>query len=619
MFYTVDGADTDVAADESGTYTIPAEVVNDGLAITVETAEIPAADEPAADDTAGESLAADAATALIDTRAIGIGTPDSPYVLSVNERLDADAIGWSNEGRDHRYVSSQNQLVSVDQDGNVTGLSPTTDTVEVTHTYTYWDWDWFQHRTDTEEKYFKVSEPASYSLTYHANNGTDDQRNETVSGPVGSVTATILTNPFTYDGHRFIGWATSPDSTEPEYSAGEEISVTSDMDLYAMWSEIAPSISVVPYAVRIMRDGQTQLQVNVYPEESDVLWSSENEAVASVDQDGVVHGVKAGTTTIYASANGLTATAQITVVDNMDIQTAYFYGVKPDADPDDTGNDSFFYVGEGTIDVSGLRKGTDYGDYKANGDWGPWGTVRDASMVVTAPSEETIKQRIFDEYKDEYGLSSPDDVKISWTYHKETYTIGAPDEDGTDIVNGAACWHVDMNVTINTPERASAQYMVQQPGDTDFTVTEQYVLDLGTSTSPQKSYETTKTFGGRTYDFVGWFTNRECTEEAQFPYTIEEATTFYAKYVPVDTYNVTYDGNGNDDGTVPIDSDDYETGDTVTVKNQRPAKSGYTFEGWEYNGQTYKAGDTFTMPSKDVVLTAQWEINPAEWNDVIYL
>ncbi|WP_270405816.1 InlB B-repeat-containing protein, partial [Candidatus Collinsella stercoripullorum] len=55
MFYTVDGADTDVAADESGTYTIPAEAVNDGLAITVETAEIPAADEPAADDAAGEA------------------------------------------------------------------------------------------------------------------------------------------------------------------------------------------------------------------------------------------------------------------------------------------------------------------------------------------------------------------------------------------------------------------------------------------------------------------------------------------------------------------------------------------------------------------------------------
>lgn len=55
VFYTVDGADTDVAADESGTYTIPAEVVNDGLAITVETAEIPAADEPAADDAAGEA------------------------------------------------------------------------------------------------------------------------------------------------------------------------------------------------------------------------------------------------------------------------------------------------------------------------------------------------------------------------------------------------------------------------------------------------------------------------------------------------------------------------------------------------------------------------------------
>ncbi len=55
VFYTVGGVDADVDADESGTYTIPAEAVNDGLAITVETAEIPAADEPAADDAAGEA------------------------------------------------------------------------------------------------------------------------------------------------------------------------------------------------------------------------------------------------------------------------------------------------------------------------------------------------------------------------------------------------------------------------------------------------------------------------------------------------------------------------------------------------------------------------------------
>ena len=296
--------------------------------------------------------------------------------------------------------------------------------------------------------------------------------------------------------------------------------------------------------------------------------------MASVDQDGVVHGVKAGTTTIYASANGLTATAQITVVDNMDIQTAYFYGVKPDADPDDTGNESFFYVGTGTIDVSGLVEGEDYGTRYENGGWVPWGTVRDSSIVVTAPSEDTIKNRIFEEYKDDYNLSSPDDVTITWTYHKETYTSGAPNENGTDIAGGKACWHVDMNVTINTPQRASAQYMVMQPGDSEFTVTEQYVVDLGTQTSPKKTYEDSKSYNGRTYYFDGWYTNRECTVEASFPYTIDRATTFYAKYVPADTYNVTYDGNGNTGGTVPVDNNEYEEGQRVTVKSAEPTRTG---------------------------------------------
>lgn len=88
VFYTVDGADTDVAADESGVYTIPAEAVNDGLAITVETAEIPAADEPAADDAAGEAEQP-AADEGEQEASLGEEAPQAKsYKLNLSHRLD---------------------------------------------------------------------------------------------------------------------------------------------------------------------------------------------------------------------------------------------------------------------------------------------------------------------------------------------------------------------------------------------------------------------------------------------------------------------------------------------------------------------------------------------------
>lgn len=76
-----------------------------------------------------------------------------------------------------------------------------------------------------------------------------------------------------------------------------------------------------------------------------------------------------------------------------------------------------------------------------------------------------------------------------------------------------------------------------------------------------------------------------------------------------DTYTVTYDGNGNTGGTAPVDpSSPYEEDDTVTVLGQGDLeKSGCTFLGWLYNGTTYQATNTFTMPDSNVTLVAQWD------------
>ncbi|RJQ82129.1 MAG: hypothetical protein C4519_08145, partial [Desulfobacteraceae bacterium] len=82
------------------------------------------------------------------------------------------------------------------------------------------------------------------------------------------------------------------------------------------------------------------------------------------------------------------------------------------------------------------------------------------------------------------------------------------------------------------------------------------------------------------------------------------------------TYTTTYAGNGNDDGSVPVDSTGYEPSQTVTVPGNTGnlVRSGYAFTGWntqaDGSGTTYTQGQTFTMETADITLYARWTANP---------
>jgi hypothetical protein len=86
----------------------------------------------------------------------------------------------------------------------------------------------------------------------------------------------------------------------------------------------------------------------------------------------------------------------------------------------------------------------------------------------------------------------------------------------------------------------------------------------------------------------------------------------YARWLP--TYSVTYDGNGKDSGSVPIDNNLYVQSATVNVLGNvnNLALTGYGFWGWNINQvnftrRYFKPADTFSMVGNDVVLSAIWE------------
>jgi len=89
---------------------------------------------------------------------------------------------------------------------------------------------------------------------------------------------------------------------------------------------------------------------------------------------------------------------------------------------------------------------------------------------------------------------------------------------------------------------------------------------------------------------------------------------------PATTYTVTYSGNGNTGGAVPVDAGAYLPGAAVTVLGNTGnlVKSGSTFAGWntlaDGTGSNYLQGQTCAMGSANLTFHAHWTVNPVSGN-----
>jgi uncharacterized repeat protein (TIGR02543 family) len=115
--------------------------------------------------------------------------------------------------------------------------------------------------------------------------------------------------------------------------------------------------------------------------------------------------------------------------------------------------------------------------------------------------------------------------------------------------------------------------------------------------------------------FKGWTVTGSTTtyiagDKVTIPLTHPSSTfNVTVKWAPV--YTVTYNGNGSDGGSVPVDANAYEQGANVNVA---PAgtltRTGFTFAGWNTlangTGTARAAGSTFAMASANVTLYAKW-------------
>ncbi len=184
----------------------------------------------------------------------------------------------------------------------------------------------------------------------------------------------------------------------------------------------------------------------------------------------------------------------------------------------------------------------------------------------------------------------------------QTFTMGAANVTLYAIWTANPTYTVTYDGNGNTGGSVPVDYTNYVPGQT--------VTVLGNTGNLVKT----------NYSFAGWNTQADGSG-ASYPQSQTFAmgaanVTLYAIWTANPTYTVTYNGNGNTGGIVPVDSTNYEQGQTVTVLGNTGnlVKTGYSFTGWntqtDGSGATYTQAQTFMMGVANVTLYAIWTANP---------
>lgn len=113
------------------------------------------------------------------------------------------------------------------------------------------------------------------------------------------------------------------------------------------------------------------------------------------------------------------------------------------------------------------------------------------------------------------------------------------------------------------------------------------------------------------YTFLGWSTSSSATSatySAGGTYTANSGATLYAVWKII-TYTVSYNANG---GSNAPSAQSKNHGATLTLTNNKPSRTGYTFNNWNTaangSGTSYSPGASYTANS-NVTLYAQWSAN----------
>ena len=302
---------------------------------------------------------------------------------------------------------------------------------------------------------------------------------------------------------------------------------------------------------------------------------------------------------------------------------AQFYILRPDGNPNDLTDESWLYVGEGAINAEGLDLVAGQNQWTNNVD----------GRIVEQPDDGVIINAIAELYD-----VDPSTVKITATPYKITYPMGWVDADGNKHLENIPCYHVDLNVSVTTPEFVAGNYMLWDAGENGFERVGGYKVEKQDGKAevpaPEGDFSPEKTVNGTVYRFVGWYDNETLTgDRVEFPCEITDAKNFYAKYEAVRSVAYSWSGLSTEQlfdaagkevvPEEPVDAAGYVKGETYKVDDTYTSETvlythdefgnvdgKYTFSGW-------KDPNNGVMGDADVEITGSWTGETVEvptWN-----
>ena len=240
-----------------------------------------------------------------------------------------------------------------------------------------------------------------------------------------------------------------------------------------------------------------------------------------------------------------------------------------------------------------------------------------APSITTQPTSQTVTvgQSV------SLSVSATGDTSLSYQWKKDGSNISGETSATLSIASAQASDAGSYTVVVTNGSgnaTSNAAILTVIPVPTTYTLT----YTAGANGTISGTTVQTVTSGGSGtkvtavanagYHFVSW--SDGLTSESRTDSNVMGNVNVTANFAAdTSTNSVSYDGNGNTEGTVPVDSSNYNEGDTVTVLDNSGSldKTGYAFDGWntedDGSGTNYSEGDTFNMGSSSITLYAKWK------------
>jgi uncharacterized repeat protein (TIGR02543 family) len=399
----------------------------------------------------------------------------------------------------------------------------------------------------------------SYTVSYDGNGNDGGVAPVDGNSPyLYNSTVTVLDQgTLTQTGYSFAGWNTAADGSGTSYGVGATFSITGNTTLYAQWTINSYTVS---YDGNGNDGGVAPVDGNSpYPYNSTVTVLAQGTLSQTGYSFAGWNTVADGSGTSYGVGATFSITGNITLFAQWTINS---YTVSYDGNGNDggvapvDGNSPYPYNSTVTVLDQGTLTQTGYS-------FAGWNTAADGSGTSYAVGAT-------------FSITENTTLFAQWTINSYTVSYDGNGNDG-----GVA------------PVDGNSPYLYNS------TVT---VLDQGTLTQTG-------------YSFAGWNTAADgsgISYAVGATFSITENTTLYAQWT-INSYTVSYDGNGNDGGVAPVDGNSpYIYNSTVTVLDQGTlTQTGYSFAGWntaaDGSGTSYAVGATFSI-TENTTLYAQWTI-----------